>query len=278
MKFAMAQTVVSTDIAANGAAIRTMIVKAATQGARLVGFCEGALSGYAKLQIGNPGEYRGFGWAAQEAELRSIAALCGNLGIFAVVGGTHRLPERRPPHNSLYILSDSGSLLTRYDKRFLSNSELGGWYTPGAMPIIVEVDGFRFGCAICTESQFSEVFSDYERMGVDGVIFSSYGLPSYFQIALRAHAGLNCIWIGAATPAQKAGKGPAGIIGPDGEWMAHCAQTPEPGLVLAELDRNDPAYDIPLQKARPWRAKARQGDIYRDQLFDDPRSHTRDEY
>jgi len=77
---------------------------------------------------------------------------------------------------------------------------------------------------------------------------------------------------------QKAGKGPAGVIGPDGEWIAQCAQTPEPGLVVASLDRNDPAYDIPLQKARPWRAKARQGHIYREKLVDDPRSHNRDEY
>ncbi|URK87653.1 hypothetical protein LP421_07055 [Rhizobium sp. RCAM05350] len=107
MKLAMAQTVVSTDISANGAAIRAMIANAAAQGARLVGFCEGALSGYAKLQIGSPAEYWDFGWAAQEAELRSIAALCHELGIFAVVGGAHRLPAGRPPHNSLYIISDS---------------------------------------------------------------------------------------------------------------------------------------------------------------------------
>jgi predicted amidohydrolase len=278
MKLAMAQTVVSTDISANGAAIRATIVQAAARGARLVGFCEGALSGYSKSQIMSPAEWEDFGWVAQESELRSIAALCGELRIFAVVGGAHRLPDGHPPHNSLYILSDSGALLTRYDKRFLSNTELGGWYTPGAIPIIVEVEGFRFGCAVCIESQFPEVFSDYERMGVDGVIFSSYGLPSYFQIALRAHAALNCIWIGAATPAQKAGKGPAGVIGPDGEWIAQCAQTPEPGLVVASLDRNDPAYDIPLQKARPWRAKARQGHIYREKLVDDLRSHNRDEY
>ncbi len=106
------------------------------------------------------------------------------------------------PHNSLYIFSGSGALLTRHDKRFLSNSELDGWYTPGAAPIVVEVNGFRFGCAICIESQFPEIFSDYERMGVDGVIFESYGLPPHFQIALRAHAGLNCLWIAAATPAH----------------------------------------------------------------------------
>lgn len=58
--------------------------------------------------------------------------------------------------------------------------------------------------------------------------------------------------------------------------MAQYAQTPERGLVVADLDRTDPSYNFPLQKGRPWRTKARQGDIYRDQLTDDPRSHTRD--
>jgi hypothetical protein len=36
-----------------------------------------------------------------------------------------------------------------------------------------------------------------------------------------------------------------------------------PGIALATLDRNAPEFDIPLTKARPWRAIARKGDIYR---------------
>ncbi|ANL72572.1 nitrilase/cyanide hydratase protein [Rhizobium phaseoli] len=141
-----------------------------------------------------------------------------------------------------------------------------------------ELDSYRFGCAICIESQFEEVFREYERLGVDGVLFSSYGIAPYFQIALRAHAGLNCIWIIAATPVQKAHKGPAGVLGPDGDWAARCAALPKPDFIIATLDRNDAAYDIPLQKARPWRAKARQGDIYREKLVDDRRSGDRTEY
>lgn len=278
MKIAAAQTIVSSDIHANGIAIRTAIVEAAEEGTRLVNFCEGALSGYAKSQIVHPDRWADFDWATQEAELRAIAELCGQLGVFATVGGAHRLSEDHPPHNSLYVLSDRGDLLTRYDKRFLSNSELDRWYTPGAEPTTFQVDGYCFGCAICIESQFPEVFSEYEGLNVDAVLFASYGIPEYFQVALRAHAGLNCIWISAATPVQKAEKGPAGIIGPDGKWAARRPSTPEPGLATAVLDRNDPIYDIPLRKARPWRAKARQGDIYREKRVDHPRSENRSGY
>lgn len=278
LNVAAAQTFVSADIAENGRAIRRLISSAAAQGVRLINFCEGALSGYGKFQILEQDDWQTFDWAAQEAELRAIAELCGKLRIFAVVGGAHRLSNGHPPHNSLYVLSESGALITRYDKRFLSNSELGGWYTPGTPPIIFEVDSYRFGCAICIESQFEEVFREYERLGVDGVLFSSYGIAPYFQIALRAHAGVNCIWIIAATPTQKAHKGPAGVVGPDGVWGARCAALPEPEFAMATLDRNDSAYDIPLQKARPWRARARQGDIYREKMVDDPRSRDRNGY
>ena len=278
LRIAAAQTFVSRDIADNGSAIRRLISSAAARGARLINFCEGALSGYGKFQIMKQDDWETFDWAAQETELRAIADLCGQLRIFAVVGGAHRLSNGYPPHNSLYVFSDTGTLITRYDKRFLSNSELGGWYTPGTQPITFEVDSYRFGSAICIESQFEEVFSEYERLGVDGVLFSSYGIAPYFQIALRAHAGLNCIWIIGATPVQKAHKGPAGVIGPDGDWAARCTATPEPDFTIATLDRNDPVYDIPLQKARPWRAKARQGEIYREKMVDDPRSQDRNGY
>ncbi len=230
------------------------------------------------MQIMSPADWATFDWAAHTAELRTISELCGDLKIFAVIGGAHRFADDRPPHNSLYVLSDAGKLITRYDKRFLSNSELQGWYTPGTAPISFDVDGYRFGCAICIEAHFQEVFIEYERLGVDAVIFSSYGIPPDFQIVLRAHASLNCIWIGAATPVQKTHKGPAGTIGPDGNWVAQCPAKTEPGFAIATLDRDDPGHDIPLNKARPWRASARQGDIYRTQMRDDTAAEDRSSY
>lgn len=278
MKIAAAQTVVTKDLSENAAVIKQLLADAASKGVRPVSFCEGALSGYSKAQIADPDEWLSFDWRTHEDELRRIGELCGKLGIYAVVGGAHMLSTTSRPHNSLYVFSAAGELLTRYDKRFLSNSEVNDWYTPGTDPIIFEADGYRFGCAICIESQFPEVFSEYEPLAADVVLFSSYGIPEYFQIALRAHAGLNCLWISASTPAQKAPKGPAGIIGPDGQWSAICTASATSCYAVAVLDRHDPAYDIPLQKARPWRKSARSGDIYREKIVSDPRSMNRKEY
>lgn len=274
MKIAAAHTLVERDIRANGAAIRQCLLEAAATGTELVLFCEGALSGYAKSEIIGPDGWQRFDWAAQEAELRSIAALCARLGLYAVVGGAHRLSTGLRPHNSLYVISSAGRLETRYDKRFLSHSEISDWYVPGTEPIVFEAGGYRFGCAICIEVQFPEVFRQYEALGVDAVLFGSYGIPEAFQVALRAHAGLNCLWIAGATPTQMALKGPAGIIGPDGRVVAHCAG-PTSGFASVTLDRDDPAYAIALNKARPWRTLARSGAIYGPYIVGDARSRDR---
>lgn len=268
MKIAAAQSIVTKSIAENGQTIRTLIQLAAKNGARLVNFCEGALSGYSKAQIASPEDWQNFNWSAHAAEMEAIAETCRKNSIFAVIGSASPLPAPQPPHNSQYTINDRGEMIARYDKRYLSNSELSGWFTPGKHPTTFEVDGFHFGCLTCIEVQFPELFMEYEQLDVDAVLFSSYGIGNFFQIALRAHAGFNCIWISAATPAQKAPQGAAGILAPDGKVIASCNAEPSNQLVFAKLDREDTHYDIPLKKARPWRRTARSGKIYEDKRID----------
>lgn len=263
MKIAAAQSLVTKDIAENGRTIRALIQQAAQEGARLVNFCEGALSGYAKAQIASPEDWQNFAWGAHAAELQAITEACRENGIFAVIGSASPLPLPHPPHNSQCVINDQGEMIARYEKRCLSNSELEeGWYTPGKHPSVFEVDGYRLGCLTCVEVQFPELFMEYERLDVDAILFSSFGIGNFFQIALRAHAGFNCIWISGATPAQKAVQGPANIVGPDGKIISSCGGGPINELAFATLDREDPSYDIPLNKARPWRRSARLGMIY----------------
>lgn len=269
MKIAAAQSLVTTNVAANGRAIRALIEQAAADGARLINFCEGALSGYAKAQITAPQEWLSFDWHAHATELQAIADTCRTHGMFAVIGSASPLPAPHPPRNSQYVIDDKGEIIARYDKRYLSNTELSGWYTPGKHPTIFEVDGFRFGCLTCIEVQFPELFMEYEALGVDAILFSSFGVGNFFQIALRAHAGCNCIWISSATPAQKAAMGPSHILGPDGKIAASCDHGENNQYILAELDRNNPAFDIALNKARPWRKAAREGEIYAWMQVDD---------
>ena len=57
-----------------------------------------------------------------------------------------------------------------------------GWCsdTPGFEPVAFDVDGFRFGMTICIEINFSDLFADYDRLGVDCLLRSAYPVDSIF--------------------------------------------------------------------------------------------------
>ncbi|MCO5999358.1 carbon-nitrogen hydrolase family protein [Actinoallomurus rhizosphaericola] len=276
LTIAAAQIPVGCDPEANGTVIRETMAAAKAAGARLVQFPEGAISGYpgdraAKRSLSG----WNVDWGAVREQLERVAALAGELGLWAVVGGNHRLTPPNRPHNSLYVLSDQGELVGRYDKRRCSHTEIGDWYSPGFTPCVFDVDGFRFGCALCIEVNFPELFLDYAASGVDCVLFSSYSRDPIFEVLAQAHAAASALWISVSVPAQCSAAMPSGVIGPHGYRLGSCTADGAPGLVCVELNRDDPALDVALHKARPWRARARAGDVYEARRVDDPRSGDR---
>lgn len=260
---------------AAGARIRDLMREARASGARIVHFTESAtgiphkraMSSTGPDEIG-PADWTRLDWAALREELRAVAALAGELGIWTVLGSVHGLSAPHRPHNSLYVISDTGRLATRYDERMLSNTKLSYLYTPGTAPATFEVDGMRFGCLLGMEVHFPELFHEYEKLGVDGVLFSSTGAPrgdGTFATEAQAHASVNNYWVGVAMPES------AGIVSPDGAWLAGA----ESGLAIAELDES--SAEVAVFLARPWRRTAR-GGLYEAYRVSDPRSDARDAF
>ena len=124
IKIAVAQSRISPDVRENGREIRRLMRQARSEGASLSHFPECAVSGCTKAQIKSWG---GFDWDALVDELRSVANLARELGLWVVVGSAHRLTPPHSPHNSLYVISDRGEMATRYDKRFCSHTEITEW-------------------------------------------------------------------------------------------------------------------------------------------------------
>lgn len=246
------QADIDPDIRRNGAHLRAMMRQAAQAGARLLQAPEGALSGYVKAQIH---DWAQVDWAALAEELEETAALAGRLGLFVALGCNHPLPGRRP-QNRLHVISDQGTVVASYAKRFCSHTEVTDWYTPGAAPLTFEVDGWRFGCAICIEVCFPELFAQYERLGVDVVLLSSYAPFAAHGVMARAHAATNCFWLSLSNPTACSSELAAGLFGPDGSLVDSCAPGAA-GLLLNRLDRADPRYQVALTLARPWRTRAR---------------------
>jgi predicted amidohydrolase len=180
------------------------------------------------------------------------------------------------PHNSLYVISDEGRLVDRYDKRKCSHTELTRFYSPGFDAVVLDVDGFRFGLAICIEINFSDLFAEYDRLGVDCLLLSAYPVDSIFATKARAYAAIHTYWVSLSVPAQTTHLFHSGLIGPHGEWLGDVGS--EPGLVVTALDRRDPALRGALDLARPWRASARAGHIYDERRVVDERSRVRTEF
>ncbi|MFE9653233.1 carbon-nitrogen hydrolase family protein [Micromonospora sp. NPDC006431] len=274
MTIAAAQPLVTRDPVENGAVVRALMREAHERGARLVQFPEGALTGY----IGQAKRhFAGWNidWAPVRAQLDETAALAGELDLWVVLGGNHRLTGPHRPHNSLYVISNRGEIVDRYDKRYLSHTEVTGYYSPGFEPVVVDVSGFRFGLALCIEINFAEVFLDYLHRGVDCVLFSSFSQDPVFGVIAQGYAAANCQWFSVSVPAQCSPAMPSGVIGPHGAWLGRCTSDGRSGLVCVDLDRQAPELKVALHAARPWRATARAGTIYEQRRVEDLRSSDR---
>ncbi|GAA4257543.1 carbon-nitrogen hydrolase family protein [Dactylosporangium darangshiense] len=270
LRIATTQPAGSADARDNGGKARALMRHAAAQHARLIHFPEGFLSGYAKEQIADWDEVD---WTAVRDELGRIAQLAAELRIWVVIGSAHPLTAPHRPHNSLYVISDQGQIITRYDKRFCSNTEITRFYSPGFEPVVFDVDGYRFGCAICIEVNFPQLFAEYDRLGVDCLLLSAWPVDSIFFLKAQAHAAINNYWLSLSVPAQSANLMSSAIIGPDGSQLTSVDADTE--LAVTTLDRNAPEFHIALDLARPWRAEANQADIYRTRRVGDPRSADR---
>ena len=286
IRLAVAQTSLFNDprdisaLHASGAEMRRLMGQAHKAGARLVHFPEGATCAPNKriMSENGPGEvgpsdWGRFEWAVLREELEAVGKLAKELKLWAVFGSVHQLTPPHRPHSSLYVISDRGALVTRYDERMLSNTKISFMYSPGKVPVTFDVDGVRFGCALGMEAHFPEIFTEYERLEVDCVLFSTTGeTPSAapaFAAEVLGHAASNTYWVSYSAHAPQNVAAPSGIAAPNGQWAALCQAGGAPSIAVTDItiDRDNPA--------RPWRRKARAELYTAHQVSSDPRSDGR---
>ena len=274
LRIAVAQGVGTTNvpdaesIRAQGRRVRELMGLAADGGARLVLFTEGALSGYPgkRLMSSDPdrlaeSDWSRVDWHVLAVERQQTIERAGELGLWAVVGSVHLEPGFGRPFNSLYVISDGGLLEGRYDKRYLSNTESSFMYEAGDHATVFSVDGIRFGCALCIEARLPEVFVEYESLGADCVLLSSYSdAPAAESLDDRrplAHALLTDMWIAFAVPGVAVGSVTSGVAAPD-RWLARGQADGTPQLVFADLDPDNWAIHAGYDRGGPWRTGHRE--------------------
>ncbi len=265
---ATAQSYISRDVHENGEEIRRLMHQARQQGAALIHLPEGALSGYTKSQIKS---WDDMDWHALLREKQLVAEHARQLELWVVVGCCHALTSPNRPHNSLYIISSDGRLVSRYDKQFCSHTEITRFYTPGRGYCVFEVNGWRFGCALCIEIQFAEVFLRYAELDIDVMLFSSYSEDPMFGTQAQGYAASHNYWFSLSAPRQASHTLSSRLIAPTGAIQGF-AMPSESTLTVNKLDLDCPDWKIALHHARPWRSAAREGAIYRGRYANDPRS------
>ncbi|MCX4744349.1 carbon-nitrogen hydrolase family protein [Kitasatospora sp. NBC_01287] len=288
VRFAVAQTPVREDprdgdaLRESGRQVRALMREASAEGARIVHFPEGAICAPHKLVLSvdgpdavGPADWERCRWPVLQGELAAIAELAGELRLWTVIASAHRLTGPNRPHNSLYVVSDRGEVVTRYDERLLSSTKVSYLYSPGTSPVVFDVDGVRFGCLLGTEVHYPELFAEYERLDVDCVLFSTTGVaPGNAAVQARGHAAANSYWVSFSVPTQHAATAPSGVAAPNGEWIARCRADGSPSVAVVDLDDGSEAAADAVAYARPWRRESRAG-VHRGYRVADPRSEDR---
>lgn len=279
---ATCQFPVDADITRNARYVLKQMRYARQHGADVAHFPEACLSGYAGSDFPS---YDGFDWQLLEQATHAVLALASELGLWTVLGSTHRLTGDRKPHNSIYIIDAIGRIVDRYDKRFCGGDaeERTGdlaHYTPGNHTSVFTIKGIRCGALICYDYRYPELYREYKRHDVQ-LIFHSYHaahITPARMAEIRAavgdlqHLNPSGTYPGIAMPAMMTAEAAANHV-----WISCPNVTTgrlprnRTGVLISTVDTAAELYD----STAAWRARAMAGVLHSGTLISDPRSQQR---
>ncbi|MFK0290821.1 nitrilase-related carbon-nitrogen hydrolase [Streptomyces sp. NPDC090442] len=221
---------VAGDIAANARRMAGLIAEAAERGAGLVVFAELALTHYdLRLLAADPA---GLTVLPDDPRLAPIRDACRAAGVAAVVNGPGGGPEGgAKPTIASFVYGPDGTLLTRYDKRHVHQTE-SPTFAPGSGHGRFTLGGIRFALATCFDSSFAEMperaaadgcgvylasafHSEAERVARYGELARQYGLHVLLANGIGVGSpgpaiGLSGCWLPSGERAGTPAAGPAG--------------------------------------------------------------------
>ena len=246
MRVAVCQLNAREDRAANLAAARELLGRAAAAGADLAVLPEYVdyLGRSAGLPEPEPvdGEFAAF-----------FAGAARELGMWVHAGSFHEAgPDDDHTYNTSLVFDRTGTLTATYRKIHLYDVEIPGRVSyqesrsvaPGEETVVTEIDGLRTGLTICYDLRFPEL---YRRLAVEGdaklivvpAAFMMHTGRDHWEVLLRARAIENQCYVVAAGQigAHDPGRtcfGRSMIIDP---WGTVIAQAPDTvGIVTADID------------------------------------------
>ena len=222
LKIAALQMVSTPDVDRNLAAASRLMEAAAADGVRLV-----ALPEYFCLLGRNDRDKLDIAEALDDGPIQAhLAAAARRLGLW-LIGGTLPLrvdgpiadpgpapdPDAKPERvlNSCLVWSPTGQRVARYDKIHLfafdngqERYDEGRVLQAGALPVAVDVEGWRIGLSICYDLRFPELYRALMQPPCDLIVvpsaFTHTTGAAHWELLLRARAVENQCYVLA--PAQ----------------------------------------------------------------------------
>ena len=270
------------------------------KGAHVAHFPEACLSGYAGHDIKS---YKGFDWELLKTSVLEIISQARKLKLWVILGSIHRLTGPHKPHNSLYIISDHGELVDRYDKMFCAGDRSGRsgellHFNPGNHFSVFDIRGVRCGAIICHEYRYPELYREYKRKGVE-LMFHSYHAANIGQgrykamqkqvggefhklnrgstlpeitmpASMQAASASSHIWISCSNSSARESCWPSFFVRPDGVIIGRLRRN-MPGVLISTVNTRQKLYDSTVA----WRERAMRGIYHSGKLIKDRRSDER---
>jgi predicted amidohydrolase len=213
------------DVAANAAthaeAIRSVR-------ARVVVFPELSLTGY---ELDAPAI------AADEPRLGPIVEACADTGSTALVGAPVN-GEAGRPHIAMLAVDGAGASVA-YRKMWLGGAEPER-FAPGGEPVVLEVEGWRLGLAICKDTGVPQHASDTAALGIDayvaGVLETMDDAAVLEERARRVSADHH-VWVAVASFAGSTGGGFSRAAGGSGIWTPDGVPVARAGSEIGAIAR-----------------------------------------
>jgi predicted amidohydrolase len=217
--------IVSYDVAANALTHAAMVRSA---GARVVVFPELSLTGY---ELDAP--------AIEVADSRLIPLIeaCAETGALALVGAP--VPgEASESHIAILAVEGSGAAIA-YRKMWLGAAEALR-FTPGRRPVVVRVDGWRLGLAVCKDTGVPQHASDTAALGMDAYVAAVLEFAEDAAVpderAGRVAAD-HRVWVAMASFAGSTGGGYTRAAGCSAVWRPDGAAVARAGPETGALAR-----------------------------------------
>lgn len=236
------------DPAGNLAAHERMLREAAASGCQIAVFPEMSLSGSVE-----PATRPEWLLSLSSPYVSDLAALTATYGVAAVYGIAEAAADGVAHITQLY--ADSGQVAGVYRKRHLGDGEEA--FSPGRSPALFQLDGLRFGVAICAEGGVDYPFDEPAAAGAGIVFFCAApglygprrdseadwrrGFEWWESSGLgdaRRHARRTGAWVALVTQAgstvDEDFPGIAALVAPSGEVVARLPDW-QPGSLVVDV-------------------------------------------